>query len=124
MMTASKEIFKIEGVEHRDNIVKAILSINADSPIFRGHFPGQPVVPGACMLQLVKDLLSGTVGYAVQLRKGNNLKFVGMVVPSPDNALTLELSHKVTDEAINVNAKLSDGDRVCFKFQGTFQNRD
>jgi len=123
-MTASEEIFKIESIEHADNVVKAMLSVNADSPIFKGHFPGQPVVPGACMLQVVKDVLTGALGYAVQLRKADNLKFVGMVVPSADNTLTLELSYKVIDESISVNAKLSDGDRVCFKFQGMFLNRD
>lgn len=123
-MTANEEIFKVERVDHADNIIKVILSINADSPIFNGHFPGQPVIPGACMLQVVKDVLAGSLGYGVQLKNGDNLKFVGMIVPDAASAVTLEISYKVIDNSISVNAKLSEGDRVCFKLQGTFLNLD
>jgi len=119
-MTASEEIFKVQSIEHGDSIIKATLSINADSPIFNGHFPGQPVVPGACMLQLVKDILSDALGYSIRLKKGDNLKFVGMIVPGAADAVSLEISYKVIADSVSVNAKLSDEDRVCFKFQGNF----
>ena len=119
-MTASEEIFQVESVEHADNVIKAVLSINADSPIFQGHFPGQPVVPGACMLQVVKDVLADALGYKIQLKKGDNLKFVGMIVPGSADTVALEISYKVIEDAVNVNAKLSEGDRVCFKFKGIF----
>jgi 3-hydroxyacyl-[acyl-carrier-protein] dehydratase len=119
-MAASEEIFKVESVEHADGVIKAALSINADSPIFQGHFPGQPVVPGACMLQVVKDVLADALGYKIQLKKGDNLKFVGMVVPGASDAVALEINYKVTEDLVSVNAKLSEGNRVCFKFQGTF----
>jgi 3-hydroxyacyl-[acyl-carrier-protein] dehydratase len=120
MAAVNNDVFNIENLTHADGLIKADLSVNADSPIFEGHFPGQPVVPGACMLQVVKEVLEDALGYRIRLNKGDNLKFVGMIVPSADNAVTLELSYKVIDERISVNAKLSDGDRVCFKFQGSF----
>ena len=36
----------------------------ADSPFLEGHFPGNPVVPGAMMLGYLADCLSG-VGLAI-----------------------------------------------------------
>ena len=27
-----------------------------DSPIFKGHFPEYPVVPGVCLMQIIKEL--------------------------------------------------------------------
>lgn len=121
-MTASEEIFKVESIDHTDNVIKAVLSINADSQIFEGHFPGQPVVPGACMLQLVKDVLTNTLAYKVQLKKGDNLKFAGMIEPGANHTVYLEISYKLGDGGMTVTAKLSEGDRVCFKFQGTFNH--
>lgn len=123
-MTASDNIFKVESIEHNDGVIKAVLLINADSPIFQGHFPGQPVIPGACMLQLVKDVLADTLGYAIQLKKGDNLKFVGMIEPETAGTVLLAISYKVIENSISANAKLSEGDRACFKFQGTFLNLD
>jgi len=114
------EIFSIESLIHSDNVIKAGLSVNAVSPIFEGHFPGQPVVPGACMLQILKDVLESALGYSIQLKKGDNLKFVGMIEPMRTNAIVLELTYKLIETEMSVNAKLVDGDSVCFKFQGTF----
>jgi 3-hydroxymyristoyl/3-hydroxydecanoyl-(acyl carrier protein) dehydratase len=37
--------------------VQATIRLNPDHAIFAGHFPGQPVVPGVCMLQIIKELL-------------------------------------------------------------------
>lgn len=119
-MAANEEIFKIISVDHADNVIKAILSINDDSLIFKGHFPEHPVIPGACMLQVVKDVLANAVGYAVQLKKGDNLKFIGMIEPGGTDITSLEMSYKLSEEGIGVIAKLSEGDRVCFKFQGIF----
>jgi len=120
MAVVNDDVFRIESLTNTGEVIKTDLSVNGDSSIFKGHFPGQHVVPGACMLQIVKEVLEEALGYAIQLKKGDNLKFVGMVVPSADNAVVLEISYKIIDDGIGVNAKLSDGDRVCFKFQGSF----
>lgn len=120
MAAANDEIFKVENLVHSDNVIKANLSINMSSPIFKGHFPGQPVVPGACMLQVVKEVLESALGYVVQLKKGDNLKFVGMIEPGGTNAIALEVVYKLVEDLISVSAKLVDGDRVCFKFNGRF----
>ncbi|WP_295796926.1 hypothetical protein [Mucilaginibacter sp.] len=114
------DLFIVHSLIHTDGIIKADLSINSGSPIFKGHFPGQPVVPGACMLQLVKDVLESALGYSVQLKKAGGLKFIGMIDPAATNAILLEIGYKLIVDEINVNAKLVDGDRVCFKFQGSF----
>src|SRR3989442_239955 len=120
MAAGIDDIFIVDSLTHTDGIIKAGLSINPGSSIFKGHFPGQPVVPGACMLQLVKDVLESALGYSVQLKKAGNLKFVGMIDPLVTPSVQLEMSYKIDEETINITAKLSDGDRICFKMQGSF----
>ncbi|MCO5946808.1 hypothetical protein [Mucilaginibacter flavidus] len=120
MAAGNDDLFIVDSLIHTDGVIKTNLSINPGSSIFKGHFPGQPVVPGACMLQLVKDVLESALGYSVQLKKAGNLKFVGMIVPAATNAILLKIDYKLIVDEINVNAKLVDGDRVCFKFQGSF----
>jgi 3-hydroxyacyl-[acyl-carrier-protein] dehydratase len=120
MTATSDEIFKVESLVRTDNVIKANLSVNAGSPIFKGHFPEQPVVPGACILQIVKEVLENELGYGVQLIKGDSLKFLVMISPMSTLLVLLEITFKLIDDHIAVNAKLAAGDRVCFKFQGTF----
>ena len=57
MAEANNDLFSIEKVTHEDGAIKATLGINSDSEILKGHFPGHPVVPGACMLQITKEVL-------------------------------------------------------------------
>lgn len=120
MEVENNELFKVDKLEHTDNIIKANLSINPNSPILKGHFPGQPIIPGACMLQIVKEVLESALSLSLQLKKASQLKFIAMIDPVKTASVQLEISYKFVDDAVSITAKLSDGDRVCFKFQGTF----
>ena len=122
MEAGNDDLFIVDSLIHTNGIIKADLSINPGSSIFKGHFPGQPVVPGACMLQLVKDVLESALGYSVQLKKAGNLKFVGMIEPTVTNAILLEIGYKLIVSEVNVTAKLVYGNRVCFKMSATFIN--
>jgi 3-hydroxyacyl-[acyl-carrier-protein] dehydratase len=116
MEIVNDAIFRIDKLDHSDNLIKADLSINKNSPIFKGHFPGQPVVPGACMLQLVKEALEGILGRSLQIQKAGNLKFIAMIDPLKTASVQLEISYKLIDDAVSITGKLSDGERVCFKW--------
>ena len=120
MTAIANDIFNIDSISHANESIEAILSINSGSTIFDGHFPNQPVVPGACMLQVVKDVLEGALGSSFQLKKAGNIKFISMIVPSLNDMIQLEISYKSIDVGINVNAKLVSNDVICFKFQGSF----
>ncbi len=119
MEIANDEIFQIVNLTHEEQKITATLAINQASSIFNGHFPGQPVVPGACMLQLVKDIIEKSLNNPLRLKKADNLKFINMITPDSIE-LQLELSYKLNEQEVNVVAKLTSIDAVCFKFQGVF----
>ena len=120
MTAITNDIFNIDSISHTNDTIESILSINGGSTIFDGHFPGQPVVPGACMLQVVKDVLENALGSSFQLKKAGNIKFISMIVPSLNDMIQLDISYKPIDDGININAKLVSNDVICFKFQGSF----
>jgi 3-hydroxyacyl-[acyl-carrier-protein] dehydratase len=120
MEVENNELFKIDKLEHTDNIVKADLSINPNSPILKGHFPGQPVVPGACMLQIAKEVMASALSPSLQLIKANQLKFINMIDPLKTASVQLEISYKFIEDEITITGKLSDSDRTYFKFQTVF----
>jgi 3-hydroxyacyl-[acyl-carrier-protein] dehydratase len=115
MEALNDEIFKVDKVEHTDNVIKADLSINPNCSIFKGHFPGQPVVPGACMLQVVKEVLESALGKSLHLQKASQLKFISMIDPLKTTSVQLDITYKLIDNSVSITGKLSDGDRLCFK---------
>ena len=121
MPAKNDALFKISKLEHNDGVIGATLDINKDCDIFKGHFPGHPVVPGACMLQMVKDVLEEALITSLRLKKAEHLKFIAMIDPGKTHSVHLGMSYKFIDEdSVNVGAKLITGEVVCFKFQGTF----
>ena len=114
-------IFIIEELLHDAGQITASLRINKGSDIFEGHFPGQPVVPGACILQLVKDVLEEALHAPILLQKAANIKFISMIIPADELTVTLHINYKITDEGgINVNAKLLANEVASFKLQADY----
>jgi 3-hydroxyacyl-[acyl-carrier-protein] dehydratase len=121
MAAANNDLFGIGKIAHDDGAISAVLAINPDSEIFKGHFPGHPVVPGACMLQIVKEVLEGTLKQTFRLKKADQLKFMLMIEPTNTLAVQLDISYQYAEEgAISVTAKLSNAEAVYFKFLGSF----
>ena len=119
----STGLFTTASVTHDHHHIRAVLHINANHAILKGHFPGHPVVPGASMLQIVKEVLEDTLQASLQLKKGNQLKFINLVDPTKTTEVQLDVNYHVKDDGIHTNAKLSTGDTVCFKFQGIFTSQ-
>jgi 3-hydroxyacyl-[acyl-carrier-protein] dehydratase len=121
MQVENDSLFKISKLEQQDGIISAMLDINKACHIFNGHFPGHSVVPGACMLQIVKEVLEKGLNTPLLLKKADHLKFMVMIDPWNTSFVQLNIAYKfVEDGGINVIAKLVNGDVVCFKFQGRF----
>ena len=57
------------------------IQLNAEHPIYKGHFPEQPITPGACLMQITEELLSLAKGKRMQIREVSNLKFVALHTP-------------------------------------------
>jgi 3-hydroxyacyl-[acyl-carrier-protein] dehydratase len=121
-MELTTDIFQVISIEPSDGKIIAKIAVNPQSEIFKGHFPNQPVVPGACMLQLVKDVLEDGLKKQLQLIKAEQLKFIAMLVPGDEQDLILDIAYKILEDGnIKTTAKLTTGDLVCFKFQGSFK---
>jgi 3-hydroxyacyl-[acyl-carrier-protein] dehydratase len=72
-------------------IVK-FLSIPPEHPVFRGHFPGNPIVPGVMLLEWVLEEVAQMLGRApssLRLREG---KFFTPLAPHQRAELNLELA--------------------------------
>jgi 3-hydroxyacyl-[acyl-carrier-protein] dehydratase len=116
----NNDLFNIDNIAHENGTIRATLGINQNSEILKGHFPGHPVVPGACMMQIIKEVLEMALNSPFRLKKADQLKFISTIDPTNTMTVQLGISYKLVEDAINVTAKLSSGETVCFKFQGSF----
>jgi 3-hydroxyacyl-[acyl-carrier-protein] dehydratase len=105
----------------------ATLRLNAEHPIFGGHFPNRPVLPGACQLQMIRELLSHITTKTYRLQKAAAIKFITPIDPRQSGTIRLNLQYGEEkhggeeNTTLYVTATLIAGEAVCLKFNGTFQ---
>ncbi|GAB3655188.1 hypothetical protein GCM10027594_28480 [Hymenobacter agri] len=97
---------------------QAIIRLNPDHAIFAGHFPGQPVVPGVCMLQIIKELLETALGQRVQLARAGNVKFLAVLEPRANAIVEVRLTFESSEGGILLSeATISAGDLRFIRLQ-------
>ena len=98
------------------------VALNPDHPVYKGHFPGNPVVPGICQVQIIKELVSLILQKEVFLFRSDNIKFLSMMVPSQITSLTIHIDiRKSEQDQWVVNAIISNDQQVFIKFKGVFR---
>lgn len=78
--------------------------LNPDNLIYKAHFPGQPVTPGVCILQMVSELLSVQEGKQLYIKSIKNAKFTRMMLPETDGCVSV-LFKSVTPEEGGIRAQ-------------------
>jgi 3-hydroxyacyl-[acyl-carrier-protein] dehydratase len=112
----SGDFYYTKALEQHDGTIHAILEINVKHKIFDGHFPGQPVVPGVCMVQIVKEILESVLAKETRLIRADNLKFLTVIVPTENNIIHAELVYTyAADKKIKLVAAFVNGTVTYFK---------
>ncbi len=80
-------------------------------PGFDGHFPGQPVLPGVCMLKAVAATLEDWHGQGIRVEELRKARFLSPI--RPGQALEIKcVRHAKTEEGFTAHVTLrGEGDR-------------
>lgn len=89
--------------EASSSLMHATIRLNKDHSIFAGHFPAMPVVPGVCMLQIIKECLEEVSQHGVQLVKAHNIKFLNMLVPGEHEVIDVRINFESSENGIMVS---------------------
>jgi len=61
------------------------IQLNSGHVVFASHFPGEPILPGACIVQMVAEMVSlwkdGNAQKTLPIVKMSNLKFLTVISP-------------------------------------------
>jgi 3-hydroxyacyl-[acyl-carrier-protein] dehydratase len=116
------EFYKITSINAESNVINATLVINETHKIFKGHFPGQPVVPGVCMMQMVKEITAIALEKELQLIKADELKFLQVIDPRGNKEIKVRIQYSsASATALSMSATLVIENSICFKLKGSFR---
>ncbi|MBL7766641.1 MAG: hypothetical protein JNJ58_11135 [Chitinophagaceae bacterium] len=115
------DFFYIHELKASEHEVLAAVSINTEHRILDGHFPAQPVVPGVCMIEMLKEVLEKSLQVKLRLETSTMIKFLTLFAP-PHHTSADFLIDYVRDEngKIAVNASLRHDEIIFLKFKGIY----
>ena len=109
---------------HSESVNKLTVqvAINREHSIFKGHFPGNPILPGAATLQMLKEILAEHIGQQVILSRAANIKYLSFINPDKIRAIDFDIDLKETEPGVlNCNATVHNEDTVFCSFKGEFK---
>lgn len=112
--------YHILSISSEGNSVRALISLQKDHRIFEGHFPQVPIVPGVCMIQMVREIAEYEKKVSLRLSSADNIKFLSVVNPNETNTFEATLDLGLIEDSYQIQATFSFGEITCFKFKGLF----
>jgi 3-hydroxyacyl-[acyl-carrier-protein] dehydratase len=103
------------------DIISAQVVLDSSHPIFRGHFPGNPILPGVCTVQIIKEILEKATGRNLMLNKAGSIKYQGFINPAVTPELRFDLNVKELEpERVSCSATVSAGGNALCSFKGEY----
>ena len=102
-------------VEPRDGGFRAVFSVGADLMVLPDHFPGNPILPGICMVQAI--LVAGAMVKGAADLKLARLKNAKMMQPvQPGDEVVIEADVSEADAGPAIKSKLLVGEQKRAEF--------
>lgn len=108
-----KDYYTIENVlKQDDGIVRFDISLNADCSVYEGHFPGEPVSPGVCNIQMVKECAEQVAGKSLVLNNLQQCRLTTLVTPLAHPQVEVKILLEEKGEAYKLKATIGKNEDV------------
>lgn len=110
-----------QSLTETENGFTAILRCNPEHLIYQAHFPGNPITPGASLLQIACELLQRKQGRPLFLKASKNVKYLNVLVPAEGKEVCFTFSNLVENETeCKAQVVIADEASVYTKMSLTF----
>ena len=95
---------------------RVTILLNRDSVIYKAHFPGNPITPGACIVEMCREIASRILKNDLVLEKAHTIKFLAGIHPGNTPRVMFVLQFKEQEQGKwKVCAEVKDGDQIMTK---------
>lgn len=115
-----RDFYAIEEFSTSENKVQALIRLNPEHEVYKGHFPGQPVLPGVIQLQIVKEIMEKAVIQKLLLSEMVFAKYLKMITPDKSQVLSLIIDFSIKENSYKFSAAIKDEGSIYLNVKGVF----
>lgn len=121
MITLLNDYFKIDSRTTNNDETLFCITLLPDYKAYAGHFPGNPISPGVCNIQMIKECAEQLAGKSFFLGYISQCRLSAVITPQITPQLQIHMQLSVTDDDIyKVRATISDDMTTYIDFKGEF----
>ena len=114
-------LFLPQSITDTDDGFEALVRCNPEHPVYKAHFPGNPITPGACLLQTAGALMQQKMGRPLYLKASKNIKYLSILIPAEGKEVKFGFSHVAEGETeYKAQVVIADESTVYTKMSLTF----
>lgn len=68
-----------------------LIALNPDHQVYQGHFPGDPICPGVCSIQMIRECAEVSLGKKLTIGSISQCRFSELLTPTKNKELLLRL---------------------------------
>ena len=112
-MKLKNNLYKIISKEKVNSIFNYTVELNPSCVIYQAHFPGEPITPGVCIVQIGKEVIEdllleqSSASRRLEIIKAKNIKFLSVISPNETPILTYQVRKLVfSDDKMTVETQI------------------
>jgi len=115
------DLYSLNIISKDDKHINAEVSLNSSHSIFNGHFPDNPVLPGVCTIQIIKEIIENSMELQLFLREADNVKYLSFIDPRRNVSVNFSIEcTSIEANVISCKAKVFKGEVIFCNFRGKF----
>ncbi len=106
-------------IDRTDNVFR--VRFDKDHPIYKAHFPQNPITPGVVLLETLELLLEQSLERDLRLKRVKNIKFISVLNPELTTEVDFKLDNVVSEVGVEVQCVISSSDGVIAKISTIYE---
>lgn len=100
-----------------------LCELKGDCDVYRGHFPGKPVSPGVCNIEMIRECAEMLSGHDLRISTIKQCRLTAVASPSICPKVDVKVSVAAIEgtSSYNVVATIADAERSYMELKGTFE---
>lgn len=99
------------------------IALNPQHEVYQGHFPGDPICPGVCSIQTIRECAEVVLGRKLTINTVSQCRFSELLTPAKNIDLLLKLSlEQGVDDTYKVVASIASEDEqtLFLEYKGEY----
>lgn len=120
-MLLKDKFYKVLNEEKDGMTGRYTIAILPDCDVYDGHFPGDPVCPGVCNIETIKECAMMLLGKALRIKAIKQCRLTAIATPTvcPEVTINLTATPATDNDSYIIVADISDEKQSYMNFKGT-----